>query len=113
MITEKPWGHERIVSKTTDYVVKELCIKANSSTPFIYHSVKGVTLFLMDGKGYVEQKYDNIEEIKVYAETRLLPKSFPFHINVGQVHKLYTEDKGCMILEVSSSDLNDIVEVSE
>lgn len=112
-VIPREWGHEKILVKTRDCVVKELYIEPNSSTPIIYHSVKGITLFLIDGKGYVEQKYKDIEEFPVYVEERLLLKSFPFHINVGQIHRLYTKDKGCVILEVSSPNLDDTVYIKD
>lgn len=110
-LTHKPWGHEKIISKTDKCVVKEIYVKANSRLSLQRHTKKIETMFLVDGEGYLDivHNFDNEPEWHSQRMSRL----FPYYIGSGLVHRLYTKDKDCLVVEVSSIELDDIERLSD
>jgi mannose-6-phosphate isomerase len=108
-VTQKPWGHERIIQKNDLYVVKELYVKPNSRLSLQYHNKKVETMFLVGGEGYLEFLIDGRED---YSNQKMRPM-FPYFISPGATHRLYTEGSDCLVVEVSSTELNDVVRIED
>ena len=46
IIVEKPWGYEKWIAHTKDYVLKEIFIKKGHKTSLQYHNEKKETNYL-------------------------------------------------------------------
>ena len=103
-IIQKPWGHEKIIAKTDEYVVKEIYVKPNSRLSLQYHEKKIETMMLVSGVGYLQ--------ITGYMDGPLTLLR-PICIYPYDIHRLYTKDKDCLIVEVSSTELDDVVRVED
>jgi hypothetical protein len=111
-LIHKPWGHERIIAKTDAYVVKEIYVKPNSRLSLQYHEKKTETMFLVDGEGYIEQDISDINSDWEYAQVALV-KLVPKYIPPLMRHRLFTKDKDCLVVEISSTELEDICRVED
>lgn len=107
IITHKPWGNESIIKKTDKYVVKELYVKQNSSLSLQYHKRKIETLFLVDGKGFLET---SIEDDWSCQQMHYM---FPYYVQPGLIHRLYTKNSDCLVVEISSTQLDDVVRLKD
>lgn len=106
-VTQKPWGHERILAKTDKYVVKEIFVKPNSRLSLQYHNKKVETMFLVAGEGFIQMRRGRAD-----WTDKMLPMH-PVFINVGTTHRLFTKDENCLVVEVSSTELNDVVRIED
>ena len=102
-VIEKPWGHERILAKTDTYVVKEIYVKPNSRLSLQYHEEKDETMMLVSGQGFLE----------ISRVTFTMEYMSPHHIAPGREHRLFTKDQDCLVVEVSSTQLDDVVRVED
>lgn len=105
-IVKKPWGHEKILTKTDSYVVKELYVKPRSRLSLQYHEKKIETMFLVSGEGYLDLGGES------YSSQRM-HELYPYYIRRGVIHRLYTKDKDCLVVEVSSTELDDVVRIND
>ena len=87
MIIEKPWGHEEILEKNEHYVIKRLFVKKGHRLSKQYHNIKTETWIYPDGK--------------------------IVHIPPKTVHRLEAKDEDVDILEVSTTELDDIVRLED
>ena len=109
-VIHKPWGHERIISKTDKYVVKEIYVKPNARLSLQYHNKKTETMFLVSGKGYLDCVSKSDRE--TYSSQRM-HRLKPYEIPPGVIHRLYTKDEDCLVIEVSSTELDDVVRLED
>ena len=111
MIIRKPWGSERIIERTNDYVVKELRVNPNSRLSLQYHIAKIETVFLVDGEGYLDIVCERHGQ-KCLSSQKMC-RLYPYHIPSETVHRLYTKNKSCTVTEISSTELNDVVRLED
>jgi len=102
----KPWGHETIWAKTTDYVGKILHIKAGESLSVQYHTVKDETVFLLSGQ-LKYRIWEGDRPVDVNLEV-----GEAFRVTPGTVHQMEAVTD-CDILEVSTPHLDDVVRLKD
>ena len=101
---EKPWGYELHWAKTDKYVGKLLFIKAGHRLSKQYHVKKEETVFVLRGILY---NYDENEGVsKFYSGDTL-------HIEPGQVHRLGASETNVELIEVSTTELYDVVHLED
>ncbi len=101
-ITKKPWGHERIITKTDCYVVKEIFVKARHRLSEQYHKKKTETMFLVSGTAWMEVSGKGFNLIKLV----------PLFIPPKTIHRLAAIDD-CVVIEISSTQLDDVVRLDD
>lgn len=102
-IIKKPWGKENILVKGP-YVVKELHIKRGKKTSYHYHRQKTDTIIVLQGRAKVEYK-TSIKELQ-FHDTLHIPA-----LTMHSIEALGDED--CIIYEVSTPELDDIVRLTD
>lgn len=104
---EKPWGYELIWAHTDSYVGKILHIARGQALSLQYHRRKDETIYVYGGKLALE--HFNEGERPAIAELR---PGDAFRITPGMRHRMIAiEDSD--ILEVSTSDLDDVVRLED
>lgn len=103
-MTQKPWGHEKIIAKNDSYVVKEIYVKPHSRLSLQYHKVKIETMMLVSGAGYL---------YITGCMNKALERLKPICIYPHDVHRLYTKNEDCLVVEVSSTELDDVVRLED
>lgn len=102
----KPWGHETIWAHTGRYVGKVLHIKAGQALSVQYHNQKDETVHLLNGDlVYRVQMGEELEDMH-------LKPGESFRITPGTIHQMEALTD-CDVLEVSTSELDDVVRLSD
>ena len=105
--TEKPWGHEDLITLDDRYCFKLLFVKAGHRTSLQYHKVKHETMYFLSGKGVLE-----IHGEDGSVESRSLSPGDTFQLGPGTVHRLSAqEDVTC--LEASTPEVDDVVRLED
>ena len=106
-IVPKPWGEEWWLAQTDRYAGKLLVIRKGHRFSLQYHRVKHETQFVWDGRIKLEIGPD-----AEHLETRILGPGSVTPIPPGTYHRLEAlEDSH--VFEVSTSELDDVVRVSD
>lgn len=106
-VTQKPWGHELLVTKNDRYVVKQLFVKANCRLSLQYHEKKVEHITLVAGKAHIYLENEN-----GFSDFRL--EHFdPVPIDAGMIHRIYAGDEDAVIVEVSTTELDDVVRLDD
>ena len=100
---EKPWGYEVIWAHTENYVGKLLHINAGKRLSKQYHVEKEESLYVMSGILYMELGEKSF---------RLTPGQ-SFHVAPGAVHRFWANEGAVELMEVSTTQLNDVVRVED
>lgn len=102
----KPWGHETIWAHTDHYVGKILHIRAGHALSVQYHDRKDETVHLLSG--------EMVYRVQTDGELRdqKLVKGESFRITPGTIHQMEAITD-CDVLEVSTSELDDVVRLSD
>lgn len=103
----KPWGYEIWFADQKEYAGKVLHIKKGHRYSLQYHEQKKETQYLLNGqiKFSLGENADNLKEIILNPGDKL-------DILPGTIHRAEAiEDSD--ILEVSTSDLNDVVKLED
>jgi mannose-6-phosphate isomerase-like protein (cupin superfamily) len=103
-VTEKPWGSELLLRLTERYAVKVLRLKAGCRLSLQYHRFKRETLQLASGRAFLETHHDG----RITRHTMEQPVEVP----PGTVHRV-TALEDCEIVEVSSTELDDVVRLED
>ena len=103
---EKPWGREEIFAENERYAGKILHLSAGHSLSLQYHERKDETLYIMEGEVLLL-----VEEEGVMRERRLGPGQ-AYRIRPGIKHRMRAEAP-CVIFEVSSPELDDVVRLED
>jgi len=106
-IVSKPWGEERIFAETAHYAGKLILIRAGESLSYQYHNRKEETIHVLDGTLGLE-----IEREGERANLRLTTGE-NFHVTPGTRHRMYAEGADCLLVEVSTPELDDVVRLSD
>ena len=103
---KKPWGREEIFAENERYAGKILHLSAGHSLSLQYHERKDETLYIMEGEVLLL-----VEEEGVMRERRLGPGQ-AYRIRPGIKHRM-TAEAACVIFEVSSPELDDVVRLED
>ena len=104
LITEKPWGYEKLWAHTEEYVGKLLFIKAGHRLSKQYHEKKEETIYVLRGVLSVYDKDDKV--------TNLSPGQ-NFHVIPGQVHRFGATFANVELMEVSTNYLEDVIRLDD
>ena len=108
-IIQKPWGTEKLVVTNEYYTGKFLNISAGQETSKQYHKEKHETLFLLSGKAKVLLNgVEKIVDSKVDDED-----ARTFVIPPHTIHKTSAVDGDCVFIEFSTSQLSDVIRISD
>ena len=105
---EKPWGYELLWARTADYAGKILHIRKGHKLSLQYHRRKEETILLRSGRMLLvlEDDHGILREIYVAAGEA-------YHIPVARKHRMIALDEDCEVLEVSTSELDDVVRIED
>jgi mannose-6-phosphate isomerase len=103
---EKPWGYELIWARTDRYAGKVLCIRAGHALSLQFHRRKDEVIHLWQGEMLLEVE----EKGKLVARDMRAGESY--HIKPGVKHRM-TAGIDCLVLEVSTSELEDVVRLED
>jgi mannose-6-phosphate isomerase-like protein (cupin superfamily) len=105
---DKPWGWEEILEFNDYYCIKHLFIDSGCRLSKQYHERKTETLMLVQGEAELTLGTSEAEQIVVMDIFKLFP------IPPGTMHRLKANgDRGALILEVSTPELDDVVRVED
>ena len=103
---EKPWGYELLWARTGRYAGKILHIRKGESLSYQYHKVKDESIHLMHGSMELEIELQG-ERVKHRFEP-----GDSVQIPPGTRHRMLALED-CDILEVSTSELDDVVRLED
>lgn len=106
-IVKKPWGEERIFAQTARYAGKLIEIRGGESLSYQYHVRKEETVHVLSGRLGLE-----VEEDGVRASLSLSPGE-TFHIRPGTKHRMFAKGADCLLVEVSTPELDDVVRLED
>ena len=104
---DKPWGSELIWAWTTRYVGKILTIETGKRLSLQYHEHKDEWIHVLDGRLRLA-----LESDEGIVETRELGPGEGAHVVTGRTHR-YEAIETCRVIEVSTSELDDVVRVED
>jgi len=102
----KPWGREVIFAENDRYAGKLLHLNAGHSLSLQYHERKDETLYVLEGEVTLDVEEDGA------MRTRKLGAGESYRIRPLIKHRMRSE-KPCVILEVSSPELDDVVRLED
>lgn len=103
----KPWGSEEIWAHTPKYVGKILYINPNSKLSLQLHRQKEETIRVLSGRLYLHHEVDTVLTVTEMVE------GDTFHVPVGTVHRFEARGEAVQLLEVSTSELDDVVRLQD
>jgi len=106
-LVKKPWGEERIFARTGRYAGKLILIRAGESLSYQYHARKEETVHVLSGLLGLEVERDGTR-----AGLKLSPGE-TFHIAPGTKHRMYADEGDCLLVEVSTPELDDVVRLED
>lgn len=106
-VVAKPWGEERIFAETPRYAGKLLVIRKGESLSYQYHNRKDETIHVLDGMLGLQ-----LERGGESADLRLAPGE-TVHVTPGTRHRMYAPDGDCLLVEVSTPELDDVVRLAD
>ena len=102
----KPWGREVIFAENERYAGKLLYLAAGQCLSLQYHERKDETLYVLEGEAGFEVEEDG------GMRKRVLRSGEAYRIRPKVRHRLRAECP-CVILEVSSPELDDVVRLED
>ena len=103
----KPWGEEKIFAETSRYAGKLITIRAGETMSYQYHNVKEETVHVLSGALGLD-----VEAEGVRSTLRLTPGE-TFHIRPGMKHRMFADEIDCLVVEVSTAELDDVVRLED
>lgn len=100
--TDKPWGYEKILISTENYLTKEIYIKEGYTTSYHYHKEKEESLYMLEGSCYVQ--FEHKKEVFGRNDT--------IHIPSGALHKIVATENSLMH-SISTPFVDDIVRIED
>jgi mannose-6-phosphate isomerase len=102
----KPWGREEIFAENERYAGKILHLSAGHSLSLQYHERKDETLYVLEGEVLL------LVEEEGAMQERWLGPGQTYRIRPGIKHRMRAA-RACVIFEVSSPELDDIVRLED
>ena len=116
LFVEKPWGAEDWLVKTKHYVAKHLYINPNEQISLQYHNEKHETMMVLEGMGKLLLGKDGKAEDFVTTDYSCTSSTITvgdiFSIPPKTIHQIKAIT-GLKILEISTSQVKDLVRVGE
>ena len=106
-VVSKPWGEERIFAESARYAGKLILIRAGEALSYQYHNRKEETIHVLSGVLGLHAERDGVK-----ADLRLSPGQ-TFHIEPGTRHRMFAEGSDCLLVEVSTPELDDVVRLED
>ena len=106
-LVPKPWGEERIFAENSRYAGKLLVIRDGETLSLQYHDRKDETIHVLDGVLGLQ-----LEHGSETADLRLGPGD-TFHVTPGTRHRMYAPEGDCLLVEVSTPELDDVVRLTD
>lgn len=103
----KPWGSEEIWAHTPRYVGKILYINPHSKLSLQFHKHKEETIRVLSGRLFLHHEVN-----KNLTVTEMI-EGDTFHIPTNTVHRFEARDEPVQLLEVSTSELDDVVRLQD
>ncbi len=105
---DKPWGYELIWAKTEDYAGKILFVRAGEALSLQFHKQKDESWYVLEGRAEVE-----LGEVgQAVTKTEVVGPGAAYRFRPGTVHRVKAVED-TRILEVSTSQLDDIVRLED
>ena len=105
--TDKPWGYELLIARTSLYIGKILHVNAGHALSLQYHEKKDETIYLHAGKAFL-----HYGESVAQLVSQELAQGSSFHIPPGTLHRLEAITD-CDFFEVSTPHLEDVVRLED
>ena len=105
-VVPKPWGKEVIFAENERYAGKLLHLEAGHALSLQYHERKDETLYVLEGEVGLDVEEDGA------MRQRRLAAGEAYRIRPGVKHRMRAEAR-CVILEVSSPELDDVVRLED
>jgi mannose-6-phosphate isomerase-like protein (cupin superfamily) len=102
----KPWGHELIFAENERYAGKILQLEGGHCLSLQYHERKDETLYVLRGEVHLSVQVDG--EMKEMT----LTSGEAYRIRPGVRHRMRA-DSPCVLVEVSSPELDDVVRLED
>ncbi len=99
---DKPWGYEKVIILTEEYMVKELYLKKNYETSLHYHPRKDETMHIMYGQGYIE----------IEGEKNIVKKGDVVRIPPNKKHRIVATEN-MLLYEYSTPYPEDTVRIDD
>jgi len=99
---DKPWGYEKILIVTENYLTKEIYIKENYTTSYHYHNDREESLYMLEGSCYIQ-----FEDKKEY-----FGRNDTVHIKPKTPHKIVATENSLMH-SISTPHIDDIVRIED
>jgi len=107
-IIKKPWGHEEIWAETDKYCGKILYIQAGHRLSLQYHEKKTETIRVIQGTLLL-----TLQDSKGIRFDRKLQAGESYHVSTGTIHRFGAGDHDVVIVEVSTTELDDVVRLED
>jgi mannose-6-phosphate isomerase len=104
---DKPWGHELIWAHTDRYVGKVLQIETGKRLSLQHHEIKDEWILVLSGRLLL-----TLENDAGVVEDRELGPGEGAHVPTRRRHR-YTGIETCLVVEVSTPELLDVVRVED
>ena len=106
----KPWGEEIIWALTDKYVGKILHINEGHKLSLQYHRIKEETIYVVEGTLELILEEGSRRE----NESLILQVGDTYHIKPLTIHRFAaTQGTDVKLMEVSTTELNDIVRIED
>mgnify|MGYP001242321293 CR=1 FL=1 len=109
-IVDKPWGHEEIWASTSRYAGKILFIKKGHRLSRQYHNVKEETIMVLEGILVCEE---GPTAAGGEVTRHMMAPGDIFHVSPGTIHRFCAEETNVRLVEVSTSEIQDIVRLED
>jgi len=107
MRVEKPWGHEIRWAITDKYLGKILKIAPGQKLSRQYHREKDESVFVLEGTLVMELgEPENMTRV-------IMKKGASRRIKPGEIHRFAAPSDGCVLIEVSTPEIDDVVRLED
>jgi mannose-6-phosphate isomerase-like protein (cupin superfamily) len=104
---DKPWGHEVWFAQTDRYVGKILVIEAGKRLSLQYHEQKDESFYVQEGVLRLTLETDGELTVEDLAPGQAR------HIPPGTRHRFEAPDQRCVLCEVSTPEVEDVVRLED
>ena len=108
-IVSKPWGHEEIWAHTSKYVGKKLVLSTGARLSLQYHKEKDETFLVVEGS----MELQLADTVGSFHDVRTMNVGDSFHCPPMMAHRMCAGPEGCVVMEVSTPELDDIVRLAD
>ena len=107
-ITKKPWGQEEIIQTNKFYTIKKITMNSYSRCSLQYHNKKVETIYVLNGPLFIRhgKSLNKLKVEKLNSGQNLTLKN-------KMIHRMFAKSKKSLYMEVSTSQLNDVVRISD